>query len=43
MQFTSDWPALMAASSVATVPTLIFLLMAQKYLIQGMAAGAVKG
>lgn len=43
MQFTSDWPALMAASSVATVPTLIFLLVAQKYLIQGMAAGAVKG
>lgn len=43
MQFTSDWPALMAASSVATVPTLIFLLIAQKYLIKGMAAGAVKG
>lgn len=43
LQFTSDWPSLMAASTIATLPTLIFLLVAQKYLIQGMAAGAVKG
>lgn len=43
LQYTSDWPALMAASCIATIPTLIFLLVAQKYLIQGMAAGAVKG
>ncbi len=43
LQYTSDWPALMAASCIATIPTLIFLLVAQKYLIQGMSAGAVKG
>lgn len=43
LQYTSDWPSLMAASCVATVPTLIFLLVAQKYLIRGMSAGAVKG
>lgn len=42
-QFTSDWAALASAASLATIPTLIFLLLAQKYLIQGMTAGAVKG
>jgi ABC-type glycerol-3-phosphate transport system permease component len=35
--------AAMAASSLAIVPTLIVLIVAQKYLIQGMTAGAVKG
>ena len=43
MQFTSDWSTSMAASSIAIIPTLIGLLIAQKYLIQGMTAGAVKG
>jgi ABC-type glycerol-3-phosphate transport system permease component len=42
-QFTSDWSTLMAASSIAIVPTLIGLIIAQKYLIEGMTAGAVKG
>jgi ABC-type glycerol-3-phosphate transport system permease component len=42
-QFTSDWATLMAASSLAIIPTLIVLIVAQKYLIQGMTAGAVKG
>jgi ABC-type glycerol-3-phosphate transport system permease component len=42
-QFTSDWATLMAASSLAIVPTLVVLVVAQKYLIQGMTAGAVKG
>lgn len=42
-QYTSDWSALAAASAIATIPTLVFLLVAQKYLIQGMTAGAVKG
>lgn len=43
LQFTSDWPALMAASTIATVPTLFFLVFAQKYLVKGLSAGAVKG
>ena len=43
MQFTSDWPSLMTASSIATIPTILFLVFAQKYLIRGMSAGAVKG
>jgi ABC-type glycerol-3-phosphate transport system permease component len=42
-QYTSDWSALASASAISTIPTLIFLLIAQKYLIQGMTAGAVKG
>jgi ABC-type glycerol-3-phosphate transport system permease component len=42
-QFTSDWATLMAASSLAIIPTLVVLIAAQKYLIQGMTAGAVKG
>lgn len=43
LQYSSDWASLMAASTIATIPTLIFLLFAQKYLIEGLTAGAVKG
>lgn len=43
LQYTSDWPALMTAATIATIPTLLFLVFAQKYLVQGMTAGAVKG
>jgi ABC-type glycerol-3-phosphate transport system permease component len=43
LQFTSDWPSLMTASTIATLPTILFLVFAQKYLIRGMSAGAVKG
>ncbi|MDR1903668.1 MAG: carbohydrate ABC transporter permease [Treponema sp.] len=42
-QYGADWASLMAASTIATIPTLIFLFFAQKYLIEGMTAGAVKG
>lgn len=42
-QYTTDWSKLMAASTIATVPALIFLVFTQKYLIQGLTAGAVKG
>jgi len=43
LQFTTDWPSLMAASTLCTLPTLCFLVFAQKYLIRGMSAGSVKG
>lgn len=43
LQFTSDWPSLMTAASIATIPTILFLVFAQKYLIRGMSVGAVKG
>ena len=42
-QYSSDWPLLMAASTIATIPTIIFLVFTQKFLIEGMTAGAVKG
>jgi ABC-type glycerol-3-phosphate transport system permease component len=42
-QFNIDWSKLSAAAMVATIPTIIFLLFAQKYLVQGMTMGAVKG
>lgn len=42
-EYTSDWALLMAASTIAMVPTLFALVFAQKYLVQGMTAGAVKG
>ncbi|WP_320128618.1 carbohydrate ABC transporter permease [uncultured Sphaerochaeta sp.] len=42
-QFTVDWGLLSAASVIATIPTILFLVFAQKYLVQGMTAGAVKG
>ena len=42
-QNTSDWPRLMAASTIGTIPALLFLFFTQRYLIAGMTAGAVKG
>jgi len=42
-QFGADWPLLMAAAVIGSLPTIVFLLFAQKLLIQGMTAGAVKG
>ena len=38
-----DWGALMAASVVITLPILLISLVTQKYIIQGLTAGAVKG
>lgn len=42
-QYSTDWAAMAAAAAVGTIPTLCFLLVAQKHLISGMTAGAVKG
>lgn len=41
-QNSSSWGTMAAAATVSTIPTVIFLLVAQKYLIQGMTAGSVK-
>jgi ABC-type glycerol-3-phosphate transport system permease component len=41
-QYASQWASLMAASTVAMVPVFLFFLFAQRYMIQGMTAGAVK-
>lgn len=38
-----EWGMLSASSTLASLPAMAFLLFAQKYLIQGMTDGAVKG
>ena len=38
-----DWGAMMAAAVVLTLPILVISLLAQKYIIAGLTAGAVKG
>lgn len=42
-QFGADWGSLMAASTLAMLPTVIFFLFVQKYMVYGAVAGAVKG
>jgi len=42
-QFNTDWALLMAGSVVVVIPVILMFLMAQKYYIKGIAAGAVKG
>jgi ABC-type glycerol-3-phosphate transport system permease component len=39
----TDWGALMAASVLAVVPVAIFFIYLQRFLVEGLAAGAVKG
>ncbi|HEY9881246.1 MAG TPA: carbohydrate ABC transporter permease [Leptolyngbyaceae cyanobacterium] len=41
-QFTSDWPLLMAAVVIATVPVVLLFLVGQRQFIQGIAATGVK-
>ena len=38
-----NWGGLMAAAVVITLPVLILALLAQKYIISGLTAGAIKG
>lgn len=40
---TTDWGAVMAASTLITVPVLVFFVVVQRNLTSGLAAGAVKG
>ncbi|MFF0148457.1 carbohydrate ABC transporter membrane protein 2 (CUT1 family) [Amycolatopsis sulphurea] len=42
-QFGTDWGGTMAASTVFTLPVLIFFLVVQRNLVAGLTAGAVKG
>jgi raffinose/stachyose/melibiose transport system permease protein len=39
----SNWPEIMAFISLAMIPAIIFYLLAERYLIAGLTAGAVKG
>ncbi len=41
-EYTTEWGRVMAASSAATLPTVIFFLLLQKHLVSGLTAGALK-
>ena len=38
-----DWGAMMAMLVLAILPIVIFYIACQKYIIEGVLAGAVKG
>jgi N,N'-diacetylchitobiose transport system permease protein len=42
-RFGTDWGATMAASTLFTLPVVIFFLAVQRHIAAGMTAGAVKG
>nr|WP_246425752.1 carbohydrate ABC transporter permease [Streptomonospora nanhaiensis] len=42
-QYTTDWGAVMAASTVITLPVMVFFLIVQRGLVAGLVQGAVKG
>ncbi|WP_433871104.1 carbohydrate ABC transporter permease [Saccharopolyspora sp. CA-218241] len=41
--FGTDWGATMAASTLFTLPVLVFFLVVQRNMVSGITAGAVKG
>lgn len=40
---TINWGKLCATGALATIPSMLFFLFAQKYIVKGLTAGAVKG
>lgn len=42
-KFGVDWGQMMAAAVLALIPACIFFALIQRYLVQGLTAGAVKG
>ena len=38
-----DWGTMMAVLVLAIIPVIIFYVACQKYIIEGVVAGAVKG
>ena len=41
-QFTNDWPLLMAAVAIATLPVVLLFLVGQRQFIRGIAATGIK-
>lgn len=42
-QYGTDWGAVMAGSTLITVPVMVFFVLVQRRLTSGLVAGAVKG
>jgi N,N'-diacetylchitobiose transport system permease protein len=42
-QHSNDWGSIMAASTIITVPVMIFFVLVQRRLAAGLTSGAVKG
>lgn len=42
-EHSADWGPIMAASTLITVPVVVFFLLVQRNLVSGLSAGAVKG
>jgi ABC-type glycerol-3-phosphate transport system permease component len=40
---STDWPGVMAASVVTALPIIVFFLVFQRRLSEGLSAGALKG
>ena len=38
-----DWGIIMALGTITTIPVVILFALVQKYFVEGMTAGAVKG
>ena len=42
-QFSTDYPLFMAITVIALIPVFIFFIIAQRWIVSGLVAGAVKG
>lgn len=42
-EYTYRWDLLMAGASIISLPVLFFFLLMQRFIVQGLTAGAVKG
>ena len=40
---TADWGPIMAASTLLTLPVVVFFLLIQRHMVSGLSSGAVKG
>jgi raffinose/stachyose/melibiose transport system permease protein len=42
-EFSTEWQLILAFVTLPIVPTVIIFLFAQRYIVAGLTAGAVKG
>ena len=42
-QFGTDWSRVLAFVSLALLPTIVFYLFAERQIVAGLTAGAIKG